>query len=251
MVDTVRTLPQLIASAPAGGEFTAQELRDFMVSSWTPDWVRYLNHRLPDETVHAEDDFFTSDTLADYTQVTTSGSAVFQIGLDVLSSRFVSQATGDVVAFLKPVTMTAPETIETAISVAGSSAINLVGLCFAEGTNVADDCILAAAGSAASVPSIFVYSGPMNALATAHLDDALSSPLSTPLFIRLAWKAANTWRAAFSIDGVTYFDDIGDIAFTMTPTHVGVVVSNYGGGTANHAAKFEYLRVYDADEITP
>jgi hypothetical protein len=66
----------------------------------------------------------------------------------------------------------------------------------------------------------------------------------------LCWKSSNTWRVATSVDGVTWVNHAtGDISFTQTPTRLGVFVSSYGN-SGDMSARFEYLRVNEADLIT-
>lgn len=61
------------------------------------------------------------------------------------------------------------------------------------------------------------------------------------VFCRLALISANTWRADFSPDGVTWIKGTATVAQTMTATHVGFFSSSYGNATS-HIASYEFIR---------
>lgn len=64
--------------------------------------------------------------------------------------------------------------------------------------------------------------------------------LGSVTFLRLILTAANTWRADFSPDGVTW-RNAGTVAKTLTPTHVGVYGTSFGTATSG-VVPFEMLR---------
>jgi hypothetical protein len=257
MVDTVRTLAalQALLADNTAGDIAPQDHRDELVSVWTPEWVRYLGHRLSDETAHALDDFFDSDTSADYTQTTPSGSATPQIGRDVLSWLYAAQTTQDVIPFTKAFgAISPPITIETHVRAYGEGK-HTAGLCFSDGTTTASNVIVTGplVTGGATVPLFICYSGTITLLDTASINQGTPYPVMTGgMYLRLVWKTTNTFRAGFSVDGVTYTSaGVGDITDTQTPTRLGVFVSTYGGGAGiSSLAAFDYLRVYEADLLT-
>jgi hypothetical protein len=255
MVDTVRTLAalQTLLADNTAGDISAQDHRDQLVSSWTPEWVRYLGHRLPDETAHALDDFFDSDTSADYTQTTPTGTATPTISRGVLSWIFDDQSLQDVVPFTKAFgAISPPITIETAVRLAGGNGTMFGGLCFTDGTETTSNVIFSCAtGVINANPKFTCYSGTATLIANTPVDAVLAdSNFTGRLYLRQVWKTTNTFRVAYSIDGVTYNPaGSGDISFTMTPTRLGLLVSSYSNTNACLAA-FDYLRVYPVDLLT-
>lgn len=61
------------------------------------------------------------------------------------------------------------------------------------------------------------------------------------LYHRLVMIAANTWRADFSVDGISWYKGTANLAKTITPTHVGFTSSSYGTST-KHIASYEFIR---------
>ena len=123
MVETVKTQAALLAQMADGGDNTAEEVRDNIVSGWTPGWVRYLDHRLPDETAHDDDVFFDQGAPASAssgTAVTGAGSASWTEGYGRLSVESSNQGSfmPEVAARVFSLTPnSAPVTIETRWSV--------------------------------------------------------------------------------------------------------------------------------------
>lgn len=65
------------------------------------------------------------------------------------------------------------------------------------------------------------------------------------MYQRLIWTAANTWKFQWSYDG-TFWMTHSSGARTLTPTHFGLNVSTWGGGT-QRLATWDYFRVTEAD----
>lgn len=68
------------------------------------------------------------------------------------------------------------------------------------------------------------------------------------IYLRIAWQAANQFRAAVSHDGVVWEAYVAAITPTLTPTHAFLIVNTQGGSVSTHAS-FEYLRVTAADLV--
>lgn len=226
-------------------------------------WVKYLRERLSSETANGDDDFFTSDTSADYTTTTVSGTATWTLDANhnLLSVKFDDQTASDAAAYLKALTSpTAPVTIETAVRVWGveitTSEFAMVGLVLADGTTAA----------ANSVALEFAYGGQNNYTQMTLREGTLTNVSGTStqaiksdahfhqatiqshMYMRLMWLSTTTVAAAFSMDGVTWTDfGVADHTISsFTPTHAGFYVTTWGGNDEAYAA-FEYLRRYNSD----
>lgn len=256
MVDTVRTeaaLQTLLADNTSQA-ISPQDMRDFLVSAWTPGWMRYLDHRLPNETGHDDDDFFKDDTKTGITEVTVSGTATWTELNGVLSVAYDNQTAGDAAVALKALTpSSAPVTFETAISgLLTAQDFTSVGLCFTDGTTATNNIALARYHQGSAGSRYRNGSGTLtDYTAGTNGEIAVPSPISPNgrVYMRIIWTAANSFSVRFSPDGVTWtnFDDAdADFPKTMTPTHFGAFVSTQGGATQN-VASFDYFRIYEAD----
>lgn len=70
---------------------------------------------------------------------------------------------------------------------------------------------------------------------------------SHELWIRLGYVSANTWRAQYSLDGISWVRAVGqtsDWSNTLTPTHCGLWWSDYGASN-NMSVVFDHFRIYD------
>jgi hypothetical protein len=215
-----------------------------------PEWIYYLGGRLPDETSHALDDFFNSDTTADYTRKSpTSGTGSWSVSRGKLVYVGGSTLHADADVLFKSLgAVSAPVTIEVAF-VINSQAVSFtqVGLIFADG----------AIGTSNRL-SFRNYTGAVNRMAfeqgTVNSGSLLGSEYNigeaeygTHFFLRLIWKSANTWRFQRSVDGVSWVDfGRGDVSRTMTPTHFGLWVF-LSSASYERAVDFEYLRFAEAD----
>jgi hypothetical protein len=225
-----------------------------VVANQVPEWMQYLTGRLPGETPHALDDFFIVDTLADYTQTThPTGTATPQIAHDLLSWSFDSQPLQDVVPFTKAFgAISPPITIEAPVRLMGEGGNMFGGVCFADGTATTSNVIFSCAtGVSASTADKFTcYSGTATLISDVHTDVFIRHPATTRFFVRLVWKTTNTFRAGYSLDGVSWsLAGVGDITDTQTPTRLGLLVSSYSNTNICMAA-FDYLRVYEADLLS-
>jgi len=220
-----------------------------------PEWVAYLTERQDDEAAHADDDFFGSDSSADYTEQTVSGSAAWTIGRDVLSSVFSGQTAADLSAYLKSITSaSAPMTIETRMTLTATpDDFPIGGIGFTDGTgttaNIMGVCWVSAdatflnGGIQLRGGTLTNFDGTPNVV-------VFNSPgfsMALTLYLRMIWKSANTWQASISLDGNAWFNrSIANQSKTFTPTHFGFITTDYGHGS-QFAASFDYLRVYDSD----
>lgn len=248
MVETVKTQADLLSEMADGGDNTAEEVRNGIVSMWTPGWMRYLDHRLPDETSHTDDDFFTSDTSADYTAITPTGTQSQAIARGKLNIEIDDQDLGDLAGYMKALTSpSAPMTIETRVTVLWYDNDPEVGLVFSDGTTTSSNIhgVGIQAREIASGGSVRVLSqaGTFDARTQVNVHDVRGATY----YLRAIWVSSNTWQRQISVDGVQWVTDLfADESDTLTPTHFGVVAGTDGSSQPMQAS-FDYLRVYDSD----
>jgi hypothetical protein len=228
-----------------------------------PGSIEYLITRLGSESAHADDDFFISDTTANYTTQTVSGTATWTLDANhnLLSAKFNNQSSGDAAAYLKALTsVSAPITIETAVRLLPD------GLMATNGTEFAMAGIIFTDGTATTSNSVSVEftvgSGPQVAIREGTLTNMAGGSAQTVkgnlfrlqkvfdrIYLRLVWVNATTVTANVSIDGVTW-TDFGSADHTITsftPTHAGFWVSTYAGNDEAYAS-FDYFRRNNANQ---
>lgn len=243
------TLAQMLALLPDNttGLISEEDVRDVVEAlyDWIPNDVKYLAGRLPTETAHASDDFFS--TYSGYTEQTPTGTATWAAGLGGLAVKFDSQSSNDLAATLKAIPAGPPLTIQTAWSTAIYQAANPgIGLLFTDGT--AATSTIAAFGDLSQFGTTSLTGTLTNASAGGAAANLERLRLHQGLIhVRWVWEATNTFSWNISVDGTTWTKlNGGDLTTTITPTHMGLWVSAWSVGNPITAA-FRYLRVYEAD----
>lgn len=219
-----------------------------------PEWVSYLSERQTGETGHTDDDFFTSDSSGDYTEVDVTGTTTWTTQYGQLTVVYEDQAIGDLGAYLKPITSaSAPMTIETRMT-SWYHLVNfpVTGILFTDGTAATSKCIWFGllSDSAGNAQKLTVRSGTLTSANTLEVDMLINDIVGSPnvFGLRLIWTAANTWQAAVSPNIMPWVNfGISDITEAFTPTHFGFFASSYDSTSVQFMAIFDYLRVYDAD----
>lgn len=222
---------------------------DRLVLPRTPEWLGYLNQRLPGETHHADDDFFTDGTVdSAWNTVAISGTVSPTEGRGQMSIGFHSQASADFGGILKSMgSLTAPITIETSMTMLGeNSQFPMVGLAFSDGVVAASNSFTTRWYPKNSL--IGIQSGTLTNLEGSSTAELAFIKISR-LYHRLIWTTSNTFAASYSPDGVTWTRAslAATYSKTMTPTHFGLMTSAWGGGTDVMVALFDYFRVYESD----
>lgn len=147
--------------------------------------------------------------------------------------------------------LTPPVTVETAMRWIGANQnYVMAGVGFSSGvTHGTDDVLMAGISQPAStaIPNWFHrrFDG-FNSFISG--DDQFYSgmlPSVMPwVHVRHTWVSSNTFRAEFSPDGISWINPAGaDHSVTLTPTHMGMVLSTYGGSLPK-VFTYEYFRVY-------
>lgn len=224
----------------ADGRTVIQGLYD-----WVPTEAKYMAGRLPSESAHASDDFFSA--YSGYTEQTPTGTAVWAAGNGGLGVTYDDQSANDVAVTVKAIPGGPPLTIQTAwYSLVTQTSNPGIGLVFTDGTtggaNIAGFGYLSgfgATGLSGTINSVTAV-GATNVIDRASLFQAL-------IHVRLVWKSSNTFAYAYSVDGSTWTDFAqADLSITCTPTHMGFFVSTWSQ-TVPMAAVFRYLRVAESD----
>jgi hypothetical protein len=224
-----------------------------------PEWMSYLTTRQADETPHIDDDFFGSDTSADYTEVTPTGTVNWTFARGRLAARADGQDSADGAVLLKPITTaSAPMTIETRISHRGvfdPADFLMSGLCFTDGTAVGSLIVTQHIYTDTITPFMSTrmltsspWEGNINNVVDNGAPTFTNFHTSDAVYLRLIWVSANTWAWTVSTNGEDW-TDLADAAeaVTMTPTHIGLLVSDWGSAATDSMCTFDYLRVYDTD----
>lgn len=222
--------------------------------SAVPEWVLYLAGRQSDETPHADDDFFGSDSIADYTEQTVSGSANWAIARGLLSVKFNSQTAGDVSALLKPITSySAPMTIESRMRSWTDYTASYdyeMGIIFTSGTATGSFLYgFSYKTENDESPQIHSVDGTLTALTSKAVGSSSNVPIAMGgLYMRVTSVSANNWAISWSPIDKQWTDyGLADDVSSFTPTHFGFFVSS-DGGTVETIAAWDYLRVSNTDE---
>lgn len=244
-----------IAAVDTGGSNTAGEVRTALTSvlDASPESIQYLNRRLPDETPHADDDFFDDGTKTGWTESTVTGTATWTEARGLMSARGVSGATGDTATLLKPITASGPPyTIETRVTASFHGVdFFIAGLCFTNGTAATSNAVLLGTLNRASGSGTFqALSGTLtniNATAVAALANHTGNYMGAA-YLRIVNTTANTWAWSISADSVNWWDlNVAPTSVTMTPTHYGLFIAQYNSASTPLMAGYDYFRVHEAN----
>lgn len=219
----------------------------------TPLWLDYLNGRVAGETSHADDDFFDDGSLSgDWTTLTTSGSQTITEQYDRLSVEITGTiATSDFNAILRGISPTVGDVIETRIAntmVSEAQDFLFAGLCFSDGVLSSSTVAMFTAFHRIDVVErhgwwLSTRDGTFTAASadTSGADEAIIQP-TTDLYMRLEYDAANTFKAFVSPDGITWINPGTSFTTSFTPTHAGLVWSNWGHSADLTVVTFDYFR---------
>lgn len=247
-----------IAAIDNGGANTAAEVRTALTSvlEALPFSRRLLAQRVG-SSAHTDDQEF--DAAPGGTTVAPTGTTTWtrDSDLNVFSVDFVSVAQNDLSANLWSLTpTTTPVTIETAFTMFGTNTAAtsypmFVGIVLADGTTTTSGVMFAGVGSGTTQVA-FHRQGTFTAFSGTSSTTALHG-IRGKLFVRLVWSATNTFKMEVSPSGAdgswSRLTLPASQTDTLTPTHFGVAVSNWGV-TGGGLATFEYVRVYESDLTT-
>jgi hypothetical protein len=204
-----------------------------------------IHHRLSGS--HADDDEFSSNTLANYTATTPTGTASWNIGNHNLICQFNGNSGSDLCTFLKPITIADGEWIETSLKMLTQSAnYSFVGLCFTNGvlttSSIASACFFIS-GALPGRIDLRYDTGTITNLSSASSDTLFDLAITGSL--RLRFKRVNSTTYKYYVaneDGGFFYDwGAGSVNPGFTPTHAGLCVSTWGGAHKG-LASFDYFR---------
>lgn len=216
----------MLALINDGGKNTAAEIRDVIEALYEQIHAPFL--------AGGADDVLWNGDLAGLTKVEPTGTATATEQAGFLSVLFSGSAASDFTCWLKPVTFAIGDQWVLPTKVFGLNNHNMAGLCFTDGVVAGSNIVafVAYVSSADSQLRANAFHGTITNAGTAVLlmDGNVQLQRSEALYLKLGYSAANTFQHFLSPDGVS-FSRFGasDISKTMTPTHVGVCVSKFGG----------------------
>jgi hypothetical protein len=178
--------------------------------------------------------------------------ATWTEGHDVLSC-YVSpgEGAGQYNAIMKPLGgLSYPITIETAFRYLTPYAYNyfMQGVMFANGVTWGSGVAI---GSESYTNNGYAVSGlvSLHTQPTAYNSDGARNGqmglqwTGSVFYHKVVWSATNTFSCYVSPDGVSWITVYLNLAFTLTPTHIGLDCSTWAGGSAC-IGSYEYFRVY-------
>lgn len=204
-----------------------------------------VHHRLSGS--HADDDEFSSDTSANYTEVDPSGTTTWTITKNVLSCTFINHTANDIGAYLKAITMADGDWLETLVRIVGTNAnYNMAGLVLTDGTLTSSNAaaFLVYPILNATQLSFTLWTGTVTNLSATPINSSIMSHgTGAGMRLRLLRQSSTAYKIyAGPMDGAQVSDfGTGTANPGFTPTHGGLCVSTFG---ANHnsIASFDYLR---------
>lgn len=213
------------------GDISEGDMRDVIKGLWRRQIAPY--------TVDNAADVYWESNLGDFTAVTPSGSQTVTEREGFLSVVFAGQSSGHLNARLKAVSFSVGDEWACEIeNIADTpSGINWVGLIATDGTATTSN-FWGAFPYHTSAPNagIGYGHGVLNSVNTLAAEIIDAHTYHGNPVIRLKYTATNEYRVDWSADGVSWIPGTAR-AKTMTPTHIGVGWSRYGGG-GNGMASF-------------
>lgn len=204
-----------------------------------------IHHRLSGS--NADDDEFSSDTSANYTAVTPTGSVNWIFGTNgVLSCLFSGQSANDLCAQLKAMTLADGEWFETLIHTTLKAAnYTMIGIVVTDGTSTTSNAcaIIAYIDNALNV-NLEIWTGTLTNMTSGAASYAATAiNYAGGLRLRLKRNSSTSFEWAIStIDGAQWSKfGTSTVNPGFTPTHAGVFVSVWGGAQTA-IASFDYLR---------
>jgi len=209
-----------------------------------------IHHRLSGSNSH--DDEFSTDTSANYTAVTPTGTVNWAITNGVLSCKFSGIASADICCYLKAMTLADGEWWQTRKKLLTVEPTNysMFGLVVTDGVLTSSNaaCILAWQGAEGVYWYTTLYTGTITNLASEVASSRKkldSAGFGDAVCMKLERVSSTSFKSYFGPAAGSQFSRFG-ITATMnpgfTPTHAGVLVSNYGGSPAESIVEYDYIR---------
>lgn len=222
-----------IAAITDGGANTALKVRTALTSVLLANAAPY--------SVDAAEDIVWDADFADFTAVDPTGTVVWTEKPGFVSAEFSGQSASDIGALLKPVTFAIGDEWVTRVRVLGDHLdYSFAGLVFTDGVLATSKVVGAFPYMTGTNTNLSHWTGTITNMATGVVLFAGGPAfIADAAYVKVIYSAADTFQVRFSADGVSWSAlGGGNIspAGGLTPTHVGVAVSKYGGagtGTAS------------------
>lgn len=218
-----------------------------------PKWQQHL--KTPDDNPVAADEFDGDTIDSNWTLIQPSGSQTVVQNQSLISIKMTSTFTSsDVAAYVQPLPAgsTYPMTIEVCAKVYSeslSSFYAMFGPVFCDGTSTGSNIAYCMAyPTSLNAVAVNGRTGTFTAAGSAtHITADVPFYSNKYIYLRIIWSASNTFKIAFSPDGITWYTS-GTAAKTMTPTHFGITWTSWGNAiTTARWITYEYIRVYDSE----
>lgn len=252
LADAVNKIEAELGTDPAGAVATVKARLDAIEAAagslfWQP------------ASVGAYDDYFDSDSSADWTAVAIAGTSDWNIRHQArlgvwnrgLLANYEEQVAGDWPAYLKPLTgITTGDYIQTSISLLRyPTGLSMPLIAFTDGA--VSGSTVAAFGPEINGSGVGFLVTIEGTLADAQTFDVVTdlqhgAYFSGVIHYRLEYDASNSFKCFWSLNGEDWVELV-TLASTLTPTHGGFVVSSYGTGGPARQALFRYFH----SNVTP
>lgn len=177
------------------------------------------------------DDEFDDNSFTGWTAVGTTPVPTVTEENSIMS---IYHPGGDAAArlysWMKSDTIGAGDYIEICFrAVAGADNYPIIGLIFADGTTVASGTQVVYYFSLQENQVWLARFTGYNTVASSSAVNVNATQPASHMFIRLVYVSANTWSAYYSPDGISWIRSHNAVSHTMTPTHVGITCTKWGG----------------------
>lgn len=203
---------------------------------------------LPGSADEGYDDEFDDGSIDGWTNVDVSGKALTwyePTGIKGISALIpAGLGTYKVSGKLKSSSgLSAPYFIETSIEIASlSQSYPCIGLVISDGVTVASGNQLSFFYHATNNFLVWLKTTGFNADAGSSVLTLITAGI-VRVYLRLVYKEANVFSFYFSTDGVVWIPFVLDLAYTLTPTHFGIMTTLFDGNNSLPIGlKWHYFR---------
>ena len=201
-------------------------------------------------TLTSADEFDAGTLSGSWTKIDPSGTSAYVTWTQANGALVANHTTGSdpssgLHCLLMPVgtAFATGDALVTAIRVAAPAGnYTMVGLCVTTGTVY----------GTSNLVETEIYVQGSSCILRAHTEPGINSDgsqggvtLAFPnalLWLRLVMTSATTWRSDYSADGINWLTQ-GSVTYTLTPTYMGLNVSNWSTATPS-VTTFEFFRRY-------
>lgn len=202
-----------------------------------------IHHRLTGS--NSDDDEFSSDTSASYTQINPTGTVNWVIAHHALTCLFSGQFTADAAAFVKAMTLADGEWFEVRLKgLAKNVNYTFAGIIITDGTSNTSNAISGQITKIGTVTYLESYKGTVTNLSTVIASAEKFGPEAfAGIRLRLRRVSSTNFICEVSTDDGAQWSAFGNSGGDpgFTPTHAGVFVTVYGTSITSMVA-FDFIR---------